>query len=51
LSHINEKNPLGSRGRLARAYYELLNEMYCGESSYVAPWDVKNSVARRAVQF
>jgi ubiquitin carboxyl-terminal hydrolase 4/11/15 len=47
--HINDKNPLGTRGKLALAFAELLNDMYTGEMSYVAPWDVKNIIARRAV--
>lgn len=25
--------------------------MYVGEAPYVAPWDVKNVIARRAIQF
>lgn len=25
--------------------------MYVGEDAYVAPWDVKNIIARRAIQF
>lgn len=51
INHINERNPLGTRGRLAIAYSELLNDLYVGESPYVAPWDVKNIIARRAIQF
>jgi hypothetical protein len=49
LSHINERNTLGSRGRLAMAYYELLFNMYVGEDNYQAPWDVKNIISRRAI--
>ncbi len=48
-SHINQRNPLGTKGKLAHAYYELVNDMYCGESPYVAPWDVKTVIARRAI--
>ena len=33
------------------AFAELLNDMYTGDMPYVAPWDVKNIIARRAVQF
>jgi len=50
-NHINERSTLGARGRLAIAFSELVNDMYEGESSYVAPWDVKNIIARRAHQF
>jgi hypothetical protein len=47
--HINKRNSLGTRGRLASAFSELLTEMYVGSSSYVAPWDVKNTISRRAI--
>jgi ubiquitin carboxyl-terminal hydrolase 8 len=47
--HINDRNQLGTRGRLAVAFSELLTEMYVGEMPYVAPWDVKNVIARRAI--
>jgi hypothetical protein len=49
LSQINEKNTYGTRGKLAIAFSELIYDMYCGESRSVAPWDVKNQVARKAV--
>jgi ubiquitin C-terminal hydrolase len=49
--HINPQNTYGTRGNLAKAFAELLFEMYAGESSYVDPWDVKSWVARKAVQF
>lgn len=48
-AHINRKNPLGSKGKLAVAFSELLSELYNGEDPYTAPWDVKNIIARRAV--
>jgi hypothetical protein len=48
-THINERNPLGTRGKLAVAFAELLTDMYAGEQPYVAPWDVKNIIARRAI--
>ena len=50
-NHINERNPLGTRGKLAVAFAELLSELYIEDAPYVAPWDVKNIIARRAVQF
>jgi len=49
LKHINQKNALGTRGRLAMAFAELVNDIWLGKSSYVAPWDVKSWVARKAV--
>lgn len=36
-SEINEKNPIGNRGDLARAYGDLMKQMWCGSSSVVAP--------------
>lgn len=47
-NHINERNPLGTRGRLAMAFADLLRDIYLGDNPYVAPWDVKNIIARRA---
>eukprot|EP00347_Sterkiella_histriomuscorum_P008234 403345866 len=49
--HINKRNTLGTRGRLASVFSDLLTEMYIGTNSYVAPWDVKNVISRRAIQF
>jgi len=49
--HINKRNALGTRGRLAQAFNELLTDMYVGAQGYVSPWEVKNVIARRAVQF
>ena len=33
------------------AFAELVSELYLGKSKSIAPWDVKNWVARKAVQF
>lgn len=48
-NHINDRNPLGTRGKLAIAFAELLSDIYTGDMPYVAPWDVKNIIARRAI--
>ena len=48
-SHINAKNTYGTRGNLAKAFAELLFDMYGGENRHVDPWDVKSWVARKAV--
>lgn len=45
---INTSNPLGTKGRLATAYADLMSEMWVGNSSRVAPWDVKKSIGRVA---
>ena len=49
VNHINKRNPLGTGGRLAMAFSELVSEIYAGETSYVAPWDVKNIIGRKAI--
>jgi len=51
LQQINDRNTYGTKGRLALAVADLINDMYLGEKQQVAPWNVKNCVARRAVQF
>lgn len=51
INHINRRNNLGTGGRLACAFSELINDLYLGESGYVAPWDVKNVIGRKAIQF
>jgi len=48
---LNRKNALGTRGRLAEAFGELLQDVWLGKARYIAPWDVKSWVARKAVQF
>ena len=51
VNQINPKNTYGTRGHLAVAFASLLQEMYEEDNRYVAPWDVKTWVARKAVQF
>jgi ubiquitin C-terminal hydrolase len=49
--HINTKNMYGTRGKLAVAFAELVQELFLGNNRYVAPWDVKRIVAMKASQF
>ena len=49
--HINQRNTYGTRGRLTVAFAQMLQEMYVGNNKYLAPWDVKQVVARKAIQF
>jgi ubiquitin C-terminal hydrolase len=49
--YVNDKNPLGTRGRLALAFGDLLKELWVEQKSAVAPWDIKTVIAKRAVQF
>ncbi len=47
--HINKRNALGTRGRLAEVFADLLTEMYVGDAPFLSPWDVKSVIARRAI--
>lgn len=48
LSDINEKNPLGTGGKLACAYSDLLKDLWDSQNNSVAPWNVKNVIGRYA---
>ena len=48
---INRKNPLGTGGRLAEAYAELMYDLWIGKGGRIAPWDVKKAVSKVASQF
>eukprot|EP00731_Ephydatia_muelleri_P021821 Em0014g412a len=49
--HINAKNPLGMGGAIARAYGDLLEDLWGGKMSAVAPRNFKTQVGRFAPQF
>lgn len=34
---LNEDNPLGMKGEIARAYAELIKQIWSGKNSYVTP--------------
>jgi ubiquitin carboxyl-terminal hydrolase 4/11/15 len=51
ISHINRDNPLGMKGDVAKAYGELVHEMWSGKTNYCAPKSLKHSVSRYAPQF
>ena len=48
---LNTNNPLGSGGRVAHAYAALLNDVWGGEYSTLAPRLLKQTVALFAPQF
>ena len=48
LKDINEKNPLGTGGRLICSYAELMKEMWQGNSPSVSPWKFKNVIGKYA---
>jgi hypothetical protein len=50
-AEVNEANPLGTKGFLARAYARLLKDMWTGEQASVAPGDVKKVIGGFAPQF
>ncbi|CAD8146174.1 unnamed protein product [Paramecium pentaurelia] len=51
LQDLNEKNPLGTGGKLACNYAELLKDLYESTSTSVAPWNVKKVIGQQAPQF
>ncbi|XP_065900687.1 ubiquitin carboxyl-terminal hydrolase 4-like isoform X2 [Dysidea avara] len=49
--HINEKNPLGMGGNLAKAYGSFLHEMWSGKTSCIHPRNLKATIGKFAPQF
>ena len=41
----------GTRGKLAIAYADLVQEMYIGDGKDIAPWDIKRLISQKASQF
>ncbi|XP_037616561.1 ubiquitin carboxyl-terminal hydrolase 15-like isoform X3 [Sebastes umbrosus] len=48
---LNEDNPLGMKGEIAKAYSELIKQLWSGKYSYVTPRPFKTQVGRFAPQF
>ncbi|KAL2102270.1 hypothetical protein ACEWY4_001438 [Coilia grayii] len=48
---LNEDNPLGMKGEIAKAYAELTKQLWSGKYSYVTPRAFKTQVGRFAPQF
>ncbi|XP_028426171.1 ubiquitin carboxyl-terminal hydrolase 15 isoform X2 [Perca flavescens] len=48
---LNEDNPLGMKGEIARVYAELIKQLWSGKFSYVTPRPFKTQVGRFAPQF
>merc|ERR1719284_1031760 len=48
---INEDNPLGMKGEIARSFGQLIKDMWCGKFTYVVPRAFKMAVGRFAPQF
>ncbi|XP_056604877.1 ubiquitin carboxyl-terminal hydrolase 15-like isoform X2 [Triplophysa dalaica] len=51
LDELNEENPLGMKGEIAKAYAELIKQLWSGKYSYVTPRPFKTQVGRFAPQF
>ena len=49
--HINKDNPKGTKGALAETYGELLEEIWSGQNSYLAPRQLKMMIGKHAPQF
>ena len=48
---INKDNPLGMSGKLAKAYANLLQELWRGKDGRTAPWDLKKTLGSRISRF
>ena len=51
LEDINEDNPLGMKGEIARTFGQLIKDMWSGKYTYVVPRAFKMAVGRFAPQF
>jgi len=51
LQDLNPHNPLGTRGKLAHAYDQVLRELYMGSSLAMSPTTLKVAIARFAPRF
>ena len=49
--HINRDNPSGMGGVIAEVFGSLLEEIWNGQNSYVAPCQFKEVIQRHAPQF
>jgi len=50
-AEINHTNVLGSKGRVAEAYAELMNDMWIGHKRKTAPFSIKKSIGSVVAQF
>ncbi|KAG0205102.1 ubiquitin-specific protease doa4 [Mortierella sp. GBA30] len=49
--HINARNPLGTQGRLAEAFSDLIRSMWSGQSLVVSPTSFRYAIGGFAPQF
>jgi ubiquitin carboxyl-terminal hydrolase 4/11/15 len=48
---LNYENALGMKGKLAKAYAELISEMWRDTSNKTAPWELKKTLGSRIARF
>jgi ubiquitin carboxyl-terminal hydrolase 4/11/15 len=48
LVDINDKNALGTGGKLIASYAELLKDLWEGSERYVSPWHLKGVISKVA---
>jgi len=51
IEDINEDNPLGMKGEIAKSFGQLIKDMWSGKYTYVVPRSFKMAVGRFAPQF
>ncbi|KAL0962772.1 hypothetical protein UPYG_G00345140 [Umbra pygmaea] len=51
IEELNEDNPLGMKGEIAKAYAEITKQSWSGKYSYITPRPFKTQVGRFAPQF
>ena len=49
IEDINEENPLGMKGEIARAFGEMVKNMWSGRYTYVVPRNFKMAVGRYVI--
>ena len=48
---INKENPIGTKGKLVKAFAQLMKDVWSGEHSYISPYELKNIIGEFAPQF
>ncbi len=51
IEDINEENPLGMKGEIARAFGEMIKNMWSGRYTYIVPRNFKMAVGRFSSTF
>ena len=51
LDEINEDNANGAKGKIAKAYYSLIENLWNGNEKYINPWDFRQIFVSYVKQF